>query len=164
MKFKEALELMKKGYKLKLPSWGGYWCWDDNKETIMMHCKDGSIIDIRETEDVYFTLSNVVREDWMVVDRGNILPVVEEETFGFEEALKYLKKGFPIKRKAWDETKKYIFLLKEKEISELFKDKDAEHLKKDFLAIKTKDDKIVVGWYASQVDLLAEDWTIAARY
>ena len=29
MNFKQALEEMKKGNKVKLPSWGGYWCWDD---------------------------------------------------------------------------------------------------------------------------------------
>ena len=34
MKFKQALEEMKKGIPMKLPSWGGYWCWDDEKQTI----------------------------------------------------------------------------------------------------------------------------------
>lgn len=28
MKFAEALEIMKKGIPMKLPSWGGYWYWD----------------------------------------------------------------------------------------------------------------------------------------
>lgn len=31
MTFKEAFEAMKKGAKVKLPSWGGYWYWDDDK-------------------------------------------------------------------------------------------------------------------------------------
>lgn len=26
MKFEEALKVMKSGIKVKLPSWGGYWC------------------------------------------------------------------------------------------------------------------------------------------
>ena len=64
MNFKQALEEMKKGNKVKLPSWGGYWCWDDTKHTVMMHCrpKDADkgqdpILDIRETQRVEYTLS-----------------------------------------------------------------------------------------------------------
>ena len=40
MKFLEALQNMKNGIPMKLPSWGGYWCWDAEKETIMMHCRE----------------------------------------------------------------------------------------------------------------------------
>ena len=39
MNFKDAFELMKKGHKVKLPSWGGYWYWDAEKETVMMQCR-----------------------------------------------------------------------------------------------------------------------------
>lgn len=35
MKFSEALKLMKQGAKVKLPGWNGYWCWDDEKQTII---------------------------------------------------------------------------------------------------------------------------------
>ena len=38
--FEKAFELMKKGYKVKLPTWGGYWYWDAEEETIVMHTKD----------------------------------------------------------------------------------------------------------------------------
>lgn len=50
------------GYKAKLPEWEGYWEWENN--TIMMHCKDGRVIDIRETDDVEFTFGNIARSDW----------------------------------------------------------------------------------------------------
>ena len=39
MKFSEAFKLMKQGAKVKLPSWGGYWYWDAEKETIMIQCR-----------------------------------------------------------------------------------------------------------------------------
>lgn len=39
MNFKEAFKLMKQGAKVKLPSWGGYWYWDAEKETIMIQCR-----------------------------------------------------------------------------------------------------------------------------
>lgn len=34
MNFIEALKTMKQGAKVKLPSWGGYWYWDSEKETV----------------------------------------------------------------------------------------------------------------------------------
>ena len=52
MIFKEVLEVMKKGAKVKLPSWGGYWYWDDDKKTIIMHTRDGEELDIRQTESI----------------------------------------------------------------------------------------------------------------
>lgn len=53
MKFEEALKAMKAGSKAKLPSWGGYWYWSPEKETIIMHTKDGQELDIRETRALY---------------------------------------------------------------------------------------------------------------
>ena len=69
MKFSEAFEKMKSGAKVKLPSWGGYWCWDAEKETIMMHCrpqdadKPGDVLDIREMQRVEYTLKNILSDD-----------------------------------------------------------------------------------------------------
>ena len=50
MEFRDAFKIMKSGGKVKLPSWGGYWFWDVEKQSIMMHTKDGEDIDIRETK------------------------------------------------------------------------------------------------------------------
>lgn len=41
MLFRKAFELMKQGMKVKLPSWAGYWYWSKEKQTIIMHTKDG---------------------------------------------------------------------------------------------------------------------------
>lgn len=64
MKFTEALREMKEGKKVKLPSWGGYWYWDKEKQTVMIQCRpqdsdQGELLDIRETQRVEYTLSNV---------------------------------------------------------------------------------------------------------
>ena len=73
MNFVEALKAMKNGAKVKLPSWGGYWCWDAEKETVMIHCRpqdsdhQGEILDIRETHRVEYTLSNVASDEWMII-------------------------------------------------------------------------------------------------
>lgn len=41
MKFSEAFKMMKQGIGVKLPSWGGYWWWDEELKTILMYTKDG---------------------------------------------------------------------------------------------------------------------------
>lgn len=64
MTFREAWFAMLNGKKVKLPSWAGYWAFESN--TIMMHCKDGAVIDIRATENVAYTMSNVAANDWML--------------------------------------------------------------------------------------------------
>ena len=63
MKFTEALKQMKQGVPMKLPSWGGYWYWNDARQTIVMHTKDGKELDIRETDRVEYTLDNVCSEE-----------------------------------------------------------------------------------------------------
>lgn len=74
MNFKDAFELMKKGHRVKLPSWGGYWYWDAEKETVMMQCRTkdngekGDLLDIRETQAVEYTMSNILSDDWMIVE------------------------------------------------------------------------------------------------
>lgn len=68
MEFNEAFVLMKRGAKIKLPEWEGFWFWSEEKQTIIIHCKDGRELDIRETEDVGFTMDNICRNDWIEVE------------------------------------------------------------------------------------------------
>lgn len=67
--FKEAFEAMKEGAKVKLPDWEGYWTWEN--ESIIIHFKDGKVLDIRETETVEFTFefifNNICSDKWMIV-------------------------------------------------------------------------------------------------
>lgn len=65
MEFNVAYNLMKKGAKIKLPEWEGYWYWDEKKNTIMIHTKEGTELDIRESEDMDFTMKNICRDDWI---------------------------------------------------------------------------------------------------
>ena len=68
--------MMQEGCKYKRPDWEGYWEWKGG--TILMHCADGAVIDIRETEDVEFTLKNVLSADWMRATPANC-PVMARE-------------------------------------------------------------------------------------
>lgn len=69
MKFRDAYNEMKRGRKIKLPEWKGYWEWKN--DTIMLNCYEGKILDIRETEDVDYTFRFICREDWEVVEENN---------------------------------------------------------------------------------------------
>lgn len=71
MLFREAFELMKQGKKLKLPSWAGYWYWSKDKQTIIMHTKDGVDMDIRETQIPDYTFSNIASDEWTLADSKN---------------------------------------------------------------------------------------------
>lgn len=48
MSFAEAFKRMKAGAKVKLPSWGGYWFWDAEKQSIMMQCRPKILTKDRE--------------------------------------------------------------------------------------------------------------------
>lgn len=110
MKFEEALKAMKAGSKAKLPSWGGYWYWSPEKETIIMHTKDGQELDIRETQSVVYTLQNILSDEWIIADEVNCPQLGGEATFSFGEAIKYLKRGSKVARKGWNGKKQYIQL------------------------------------------------------
>lgn len=53
------------GLRVRRRGWEGYWEWRHG--TIMIHCRDGSVLDIRHTDDPAFTFSNIAAEDWEIV-------------------------------------------------------------------------------------------------
>lgn len=166
MKFLEALKVMKAGGKVKLPSWGGYWTWEN--DTVMIHCRpqdsdQGEVLDIRETQRVEYTLTNLCSEDWMIADETNCPVLGGEATFGFGDAIKYLKRGLKLKRKGWNGKKQYIELASN--IS--YKAPEGCIVNCEHEAIGNKaiafigTSGVQMGWLASQADMLAEDWMFA---
>lgn len=160
MIFKEAFELMKKGNKVKLPSWGGYWSWDNVKQTILIHTKEGKLLDIRETERVEYTTLNILSDEWIVADEENTPILGGVTTFSFGEAIKYVKRGLRVKRQGWNGKNQYIELATN--IS--YKNATDEIVNCEHDAIGNKAIAFVgtsgvqMGWLASQSDMLAEDW------
>lgn len=160
MEFKEALKLMKEGKKVKLPSWGGYWYWDEEKKTVMIRCKDDTVLDIRETEVVEYTLTNVLSDEWILADEENTPILGGIATFNFGEAIKYLKRGLKVARKGWNGKGQYIELATN--IS--YKNSEKEEINAEHKDIGNKAIAFVgtsgvqLGWLASQADMLAEDW------
>ena len=160
MKFEQALKAMKQGAKVKLPSWGGYWYWDAEKETVMIHCKDGTVLDIRETTMVAGTLSNVCSDEWIIANEENTPVLGDEATFSFGDAIKYMKRGLKVKRKGWNGKNQYIELAKN--ISYMTPDGIVQNCDHDAIGNQAiafvGTSGVQLGWLASQADMLAEDW------
>lgn len=172
MNFKDAFELMKKGHKVKLPSWGGYWYWDIEKQTIMIQCRpkdadkgQGDLLDIRETQRVEYTLSNILSNEWIVANPENCPVLGGVATFSFGDAIKYLKRGLKVKRIGWNGKNQYIQLATG--ISYKAVDGSGTIVNCDHNDIGNKaiafigTSGVQMGWLASQADMLAEDWMFA---
>lgn len=163
MKFAEALKEMKRGIPMKLPSWGGYWCWDEETQTIIMYTKDNQRLDIRETQRVEYTLQNVLSEDWIPASGENCPILGGTAEFSFSDAIRYLKRGFKVARRGWNGKKQYIELASN--IS--YQTATGEIINCNHDAIGNKAIAFVgtsgvqMGWLASQADMLAEDWVFA---
>ncbi len=163
MLFRKAFELMKQGKKLKLPSWAGYWYWSKDKQTIIIHTKDGVDMDIRETQIPDYTFSNIASDEWTLADSKNCPELGGEATFSFGEAIKYLKRGMKVARKGWNGKKQYIQLATG--ISYKTADGDIVNCEHDAIGnmaiafVGTSG--VQMGWLASQADMLADDWVFA---
>ena len=66
MRFKEMLRPLREGKKVKLPFWSGYWQKDGNE--IVMHCHDGRVLNIRESDNIFWTLENICSDEWEIVE------------------------------------------------------------------------------------------------
>lgn len=167
MKFADAFREMRSGNKVKLPTWGGYWYWDTEKETIIMHLRTGDEVDIRESTIMSYTMENICSEEWLIANEENCPELGGTEAFDFGTASKYLAKGYRLTRKAWD-GKGLSVVCKEsypdpdgiphdKQTSEAWRIQEAEYLQ-----IRTADGS-QTKWVPFIRDCLAEDWYFADR-
>lgn len=164
MNFGTALEALKAGYQVKLPSWTGYWQKDG--DTIAMHCKDGTVLDIRETKDVFYTLGNIASNEWEVV--GECDMELNIHTVRFGEALRLLKQGKRLTRKSWNGNGLSVVYQKgypqgipcNKQTAEAWGMNEGELFKcEPYLQISTVDGSHTM-WVPSIGDCLADDWEV----
>lgn len=159
MRFNEAFKAMKEGHKVKLPSWAGYWVYDPDGDRIMMHCKCGRVLEIRETDRLSYILDNICSDEWVIADETNTPELGGVATFSFGEAIKYLKRGFKVARLGWNGKKQHIELA-----TNISYTMGGEVVNCNHDAIGNKaiafvgTSGIQMGWLASQSDMLAEDW------
>lgn len=148
MNFGKALEALKAGYKVKLSSWAGYW--QKEGDTVKMHCKDGRVLDIRETEDVFYTLAFIASDEWEVV--GDCDMDLNIRTVRFGEALRLMKQGKNVARKGWNGKDQFVCLIPA--TNNMWRGFPMQ----DCFGIKTVNNEMQPGWIPSIRDLLAEDW------
>lgn len=92
--------------------------------------------------------------------------VETKNSLTFGEALEALKAGKKVARKGWNGKGMHLILINGKcihnSITECYGDGIAEHTPKvlDSIAMYTAQKQLVIGWLASQTDMLAEDWHI----
>lgn len=139
-------------------SWSGYWVKED--DTVKMYCKDGRVLDIRETEDVFYTLSNIALEDWKLAEDEEIH--LDVHTFTFGEAIRRLKVGQKVSRKGWNGKGQYIQLATgisyKLGAGKIVNCTHEDIGNKAIAFIGTSG--VQMGWLASQADMLAEDWIV----
>lgn len=160
MNFGQAFELMKQGVKVKLPNWAGYWAWENG--TIMMHCKDGEVIDLRDTDRPEYTFANMASDEFMVTDEKNTPILGGSATFSFGEAIKFVKRGMKVRRKGWNGKTQYIELascISYKNPKEEVINAEHDNIGNQAIAF-VGTSGVQLGWLASQADMLAEDWEV----
>ena len=70
MNFSSALFSMLGGHRVSRGHWEGYWCIENGE--IIMHLRDGRILNIRESEDMIYTIGNMLCDDWRIVDNFGV--------------------------------------------------------------------------------------------
>ena len=66
MDFTSAFVSMQHGHKVTRTTWKGYWCILNGE--IIMVTKDGKAVNLRESPDMMYTISNMLCDDWGVCD------------------------------------------------------------------------------------------------
>ena len=161
MEFNKAFELLKQGEKIKRQNWSGYWQYDKEKDEILMYCKDGNCLEIRQTTDILYTVGNMAADDWEIAVVGNskLLEGIIIKTFTFGEAIRLLKQGERVRRQGWNG--KGIFL--ELQVPDEHSKMTHPYIYIDTTGLKTDNQfapKDRVPWLASQTDMLASDYVL----
>lgn len=166
MTFKEAFEAMKHGAKVKLPSWAGYWFWSVPTQSILMHTKDGKDIDVRSTECVDYTFTNICSDEWIFATGENCPALGGVNMFSFSEAIKQVKKKRKVTRLLHGT--EWHLQLAYGDYSFVLEKEECRFTSGNAIIVLARDGgKDVCGrekaeqYVPTQEDMLAEDWVFA---
>lgn len=164
MTFKEAFECMREGKRIRLPEWIGYWFM--NGCNIFIHCSDGKVMDIRETENTMETMSFILRDDWEICEDFEFRRA--PSNMDFSEALRHVKLGNKICRDGWNGRGMFVVYQKgypdgipcNKQTAEAWGMNEGDLFKcRPYLQIKNVDGSHSM-WVPSIGDVLATDWRL----
>ena len=167
-----AWDMLKKGYAMRLPSWKGYWMWDNERQCIVLHTKDGKQIPFNEITDWVYTLNGMADMRWeMAEDAGTV--ELNITTMPFSDALRYIKQGAICGRKGLNDIYG-VFIRPEDQLPhsiavkvKSIDDNVKRHILGAFekmhfgrmISAVTCDGRII-GWNPTDDDLLANDWEV----
>ena len=66
MDFTSAFVSMQQGHKVTRTTWSGYWCIRNGE--IIMVTREGKAVNLRQSPDMIYTISNMLCDDWGVCD------------------------------------------------------------------------------------------------
>ena len=164
MRFKDAFKMMEKGAKVKLTTWSGYWYWDDEKKTIIIHTRHNEELDIRSTQNVEYTFMNMQYDNWEIADDNNCPELGGIVTFSFEDAIRLAKKGKKVTRLKWKDLKPMgidVYLMKGHHNPERFS-LDYNQLPETDSIYKVSGTSKKI-YEPSPMDIFAEDWTFVGN-
>lgn len=169
MTFAAVENALHEGKKIKLVGWKNAYWYMNQEGVLMNHFEDTSAEQDVPTNRLFpRDLMWVMKGDWEVVEENGQQAIdstaVPVPSFSFSVALDYIKEGKKVAREGWNGKGMFLFLADDIEFStpaDLSCVKDMEgDLTGQSIVLKTADNKFVVGWLASQTDMLADDWNI----
>lgn len=168
MTFSEVSPALEQGKKIRLAAWkNAYWYKQGNQ--IMNHFEEGKEVPAKTLypRDLIWVLTG----DWEVVPDDQQTPDPKDGLFDFTVALDLLKKGQRVARKGWNGKGMFIVLtpgnnvpakkMRLETVRDYFEKSGQERVTiNPHIDMKAADGSLVIGWLASQTDLLADDWMI----
>jgi hypothetical protein len=146
MIWKEALLALEQGMKVKLPEWTGYWFIDESASNNNILDRIRVFTRTGDTLATPFFHLYVDRTDWEIT-KGNL---------GFDFAIVALKAGKMVRRAGWDPGV-YAWIVGGMRLErKRFLDKEIL----PHISLVTSNNKIINGFCATQIDMLAEDWEL----
>jgi hypothetical protein len=133
------------------------------------HASVGDYIIRGVNGELYPCKPDIFEKTYDIDEKTDSVMEAPETTHGFDWAIQQLKAGRKVQRKGWNGKGMFITLQQGSTVDgELMRNAPAKEFytgKKCNIAphidMKVADDSYVVGWLASQTDMLAEDWQIA---
>ena len=130
--------------------------------------KDNTVKSIKPDIQGYIVTYQNGYQSWMpeaILKEEHYEPL---EAFSFSTALYFLKKGRKVARKGWNGKGMYIYMQEgTKSVTEMRNNHLDHILERDgsveilpHIDMKSADDRLVIGWLASQTDMLSEDWVL----
>ena len=167
-----AWDMLKNGHAVRLPSWKGYWMWDNERQCIVLHTKDGKQIPFNEITDWVYTLDSMADVRWEVAEDAGTVEL-NVATMPFSDALRYIKHGAICGRVGSNDIYG-VFIRPEDQLphSIAIKVKSMDdNVKRHILGAFEKMhfgmmisavtcDGRIIGWNPTDDDLLANDWEI----